>query len=157
MNVINRQQEQQAEHYNTQLETAKGELATQVNESALKDETIHGLHSQLDLMTKNEAKIIEILQGTLAEKQKQIQGNEEAFKILNATIASHATEIDRIKNDYDRKIQEMEVDFKKSLEEQSAECLKQVNKTNTRADEFRDSSNQSTINLTTVVENIKTE
>ena len=146
---LQRQHDEQGKYYDTLLENAKGKLATQVNECALKDEKIQNLYSQLDLMKKNEAKlteksdkIIEILQGTLDEKQKQIQENENAFKILNATIASHATEIDKIKNDNNKKIQEMEVDFKKRLEEQAAKYLKQVKAKNATTKKLRDTANE---------------
>ena len=104
--------------------------------------------------TKKSSQEIGLLKETISKQEQKIEEDENAFGILNEKLKTYATEIQKLKFDHNKEIEEMKKVFEERLKEQVAECLKQVKETNTRAGEFRDIADQSTTNLTNVVENI---
>ena len=104
--------------------------------------------------TKKSSKEIELLKETISKQERKIEENENEFGILNQKLKTYADDMEKLKFDQNKEIEEMKKEFEERLKEQADKYLNQVKKTNTRADELRDSSDQSTTNLTNVVENI---
>lgn len=104
--------------------------------------------------TKKSSKEIELLKETISKQERKIEENENEFGILNQKLKTYATEMEKLKLDYDKEIEEMKKEFEERLKEQADKYLNQVKKNYTITDELRVIADQTNQGLVNAVGNI---
>lgn len=105
-------------------------------------------------LTKKSSQEIELLKKTISKQEQTIEENENEFSILNQKLETYATEIEKLKHDQNKEIEEMKKEFEERLKEQADKYLNQVKKNYTITDELRVIADQTNQGLVNAVGNI---